>query len=328
MMLQQPMDHKYSGRVGDDDVYAFGDRALMALYSIGDAVICTDNNGVIEFMNGLAESLTGWSRSEATGSPLHHIFRILNPATHAEDIDITATLMKTARTFRLPANTILIQRSGAEIVVEDASALIRDKEGERFGVVIVFRDVSISQAVANKMAYQAQHDSLTGLPNRYVLIDRITQQMKVSKRLNTRFSLLYVDLDNFKAINDRRSHAAGDKVLIEVAKRLGICMRDTDTVSRAGGDEFVILLCGLGDITLISGVTKKILEALARPIAIDGQQEIVTASIGVSVFPEHGPDAESMINNADAAMYLVKKGGGNNCRITGMMSNQHTVRQG
>jgi diguanylate cyclase (GGDEF)-like protein len=161
------------------------------------------------------------------------------------------------------------------------------------------------------MAYLAQHDALTNLPNRIVLNDRISQAMKVSRRHRSQFAVLYIDLDNFKNINDSYSHAVGDSLLKEVAARLKYCVRDSDTVSRVGGDEFIILLTDFDDMLDVTRIGKKILTALSTPYIFSRRKYHATASIGVSIYPDNGSDAADMINHADAAMYQAKRLGGN-----------------
>jgi diguanylate cyclase (GGDEF)-like protein len=209
----------------------------------------------------------------------------------------------------LRENSILIRRDGFEIPIEDSIAPIHDGEGQPAGAVIVFRDVSVARAMALQMAHSAQHDFLTGLPNRMLLNDRISQAINLARRHMRHVAVLFMDLDGFKHINDSLGHPTGDKLLQSIAGRLVGCVRASDTVSRQGGDEFVVLLSEvqLSEDTAITA--KRILQAVAAPHSI-GQHDLhVTASIGVSVYPEDGIDTDTLIKNADTAMYQAKENG-------------------
>jgi diguanylate cyclase (GGDEF)-like protein len=212
----------------------------------------------------------------------------------------------------LTAGTILIRRDGHEAAIEDSAAPIRDWDGKMTGAVIVFHDVTAAQAMALKMAHLAQHDFLTNLPNRVLLNDRVAQAISLAKRRGTQVAVLFLDLDNFKHINDSLGHSTGDKLLQSVANRLCACVRASDTVSRQGGDEFVVLVTENRFTENAAQIAEKILSTLAAPHAIDEHELHVTTSIGISVYPADGQDAETLLKNADTAMYSAKKKGRNN----------------
>jgi diguanylate cyclase (GGDEF)-like protein len=175
----------------------------------------------------------------------------------------------------------------------------------------VFRDVSKAEALSSKMEHQAQHDFLTNLPNRILLHDRIDQAITRSMRNQTQLAVLFLDLDNFKHINDSLGHGFGDKLLQSVARRLLDCVRASDTVSRQGGDEFVILLTG-GEAGLdAAAIADKVRTALAAPHTIDGCELFITTSIGIGMYPNDGRDANELLKNADTAMYCAKGRGKN-----------------
>jgi len=207
---------------------------------------------------------------------------------------------------------VLVRRDGKECAIEDSAAPIHDRDGRVAGAVIVFHDVSRSLATALKMSHLAQHDPLTGLANRSLLAERLSRAIGLARRHRKQVALLFLDLDCFKHVNDSLGHAIGDQVLRSVADRLTACVRDTDTVCRQGGDEFVILLAEIERPRDAARVAEKLRAALAVPHLVGGQQVHVTASIGISVFPEDGVDVGAVLRNADAAMYRAKASGGGN----------------
>ena len=283
--------------------------AQVTLNSIGDAVACTDISGNITFLNLVAERMTGWPREEGTGRPMAEVLRILD-ATSRETIQNPMELaVGKNRTVHLPLNCVMISRDGFEIPIEDSASPIHNREGRATGAVIVFRDVSAAQAMALQMAHSAQHDFLTGLPNRMLLNDRVTQAIALAQRHMKKVAVLFLDLDGFKHINDSLGHPIGDKLLQSVAKRLVDCGRSSDTVSRQGGDEFVVLLSEVEQSDDAAITARRMLQAVAEPHSI-GQHDLhVTTSIGVSIFPDDGLDAETLIKNADTAMYQAKENG-------------------
>ncbi len=214
----------------------------------------------------------------------------------------------------LKTGTVLVRRDGSEVSIEDSAAPIHDSGEELCGAVMVFHDISASKAMTEKMAYMAQHDFLTDLPNRVLLNDRINQAIGLAARRDTSLSVLFLDLDHFKPINDSLGHAVGDQLLQSVARRLSDCVRSSDTVSRVGGDEFILLLPGDSKTESPETIARKVLGALSAPHYIAGHELVITASIGISSYPEDGTDAESLIRRADSAMYETKGKGRNNYR--------------
>jgi diguanylate cyclase (GGDEF)-like protein len=212
-------------------------------------------------------------------------------------------------TLHLPSNSVLIRRDGFEIPIEDSVAPIHDHEGRVRGAVIVLRDVSAARAMARQMTHSAQHDFLTGLPNRMLLNDRVDQAITLAPRHKNKVAVLFVDLDGFKHINDSLGHAIGDKLLQSVAGRLVECVRSSDTVSRQGGDEFVILLSEVERSEDAAISAKRLLEVVAQTHPVDQHDLHVTASVGVSVYPDDGMDAATLIKNADTALYQAKANG-------------------
>jgi diguanylate cyclase (GGDEF)-like protein len=214
----------------------------------------------------------------------------------------------------LTINCVLIRRDGYESAIEDSAAPIHDRGGRITGAVIVFHDVSAARAMSTQMTHTAQHDPVTNLPNRILLNDRISQAIALTRRRreNRPLALLSLDLDRFKYINDSLGHAVGDKVLQSVSQRLLAGVRGSDTVSRIGGDEFVILLSEIARAEDAATIATKMLLFLNAPHEIDGTDVDVDGSIGISIYPGDGGDAETLIKNADLAMYHAKGKGRNN----------------
>jgi diguanylate cyclase (GGDEF)-like protein/PAS domain S-box-containing protein len=181
-------------------------------------------------------------------------------------------------------------------------------DGRIVGLMGITREINELKQVETSLQYLATHDSLTSLPNRYLMIDRLTQILARSMREKTTFALLFVDIDDFKEVNDSNGHAAGDDLLRSVAERLRSSLRASDTVARIGGDEFVLILEG-ADRTGATVAAEKIRGLIAAPVILHGRLASVTATVGISLFPEHARDAEGMLAAADNAMYLQKKNG-------------------
>jgi diguanylate cyclase (GGDEF)-like protein/PAS domain S-box-containing protein len=288
------------------------ERAQVTLNSIGDAVMSTDVRGNITYLNVVAESLTGWSGKEAAGRPLEEVFRIIDATTREAAPNPMTLAMRENNTVGLTPNCVLIRRDGAETAIEDSAAPIHDRRGQVTGAVIVFRDVSAARALTVRMSYLAQHDSLTDLPNRMLFSDRLTEAIAMAQRYRRNLAVLYMDVDRFKHINDSLGHDVGDRLLQSIAVRLYACVRSSDTVSRQGGDEFVILLSEVTHVEDAGVIAEKILNALKTPYRIDDHDLHLTVSIGIASYPEDGAEAEALMKNADLAMYHAKDNGRNN----------------
>ena len=208
------------------------------------------------------------------------------------------------------------QREEAAIVkaVLDESTHARVRDANERLIVATIHAQAMTEAAelaAEQMSYMAEHDVLTGLPNRALLTDRLAQAIALAQRHEKKVALMYLDLDHFKHVNDSLGHAVGDQLLLSVAKRLQRCIRLSDTVSRQGGDEFVVLLTEIDEVQDAVLTAEKVIEAMARPHVVSGNQLHVTFSIGISIYPDDGRDGESMLKNADTAMYQAKKTGRN-----------------
>jgi diguanylate cyclase (GGDEF)-like protein/PAS domain S-box-containing protein len=288
------------------------ERAQVTLDSIGDAVMSTDIHQNVTYLNIVAEILTGWSRAQAAGHPVEEIFRIIDSVSRERVANPMVRAVRENKTVGLTPNCILVRRDGEEFAIEDSAAPIHDRRGQVTGAVMVFHDVSTARALSMRMSYLAQHDSLTDLPNRILLNDRLTQAMTLAGRHRQKLAVLFLDIDHFKHINDSLGHVVGDKLLQSVAHRLLACVRTSDTVSRQGGDEFVILLSELSHSQDAVVSAEKILTSVGTRHQIDQHDIHITASIGISTYPDDGMEVEPLIQQADFAMYHAKESGRNN----------------
>ncbi|MBZ2190552.1 diguanylate cyclase [Alcanivorax sp. JB21] len=298
-------------RRADEALFEEKERARVTLGSIGDAVLVTDIQGNVTYLNQVAENLTGWGSAAAIGKALPDVFNITNSKTGKRARNPALHAMAENATVGLAANCVLHHLDGSETGIEDSAAPVYDRHGEVTGAVIVFRDVNQSRAVTRKMAWLGSHDSLTGLANRVLLEERFKQVVSLANRNARQAAMLFVDMDNFKQINDVLGHRVGDHVLQAVAGRLLRGVRDTDTVCRHGGDEFVILLADVASPAATEQVVTKLLALFSEPLPINGHKVKVAMSIGISMYPADGKDMHALIGHADVAMYQAKAQGAN-----------------
>jgi diguanylate cyclase (GGDEF)-like protein/PAS domain S-box-containing protein len=293
------------------DLFEARERAQGTLNSIGDAVISIDPAGKVSYLNPIAEKMTGWSRADATGQPLQEVLTITDDNGRKSMLAPLQSATETINIGSAAASGILTRRDGSEFAIEHSSAPMQNDDGDVIGAVMVFRDVSVARAITQKLAYAAHHDALTGLPNRVLLESRLTQAIALARRHNCEAAVLFLDLDGFKRVNDTLGHAVGDRLLESVAGLLQRCVRSTDTVSRFGGDEFVILLSEISRPADAVEFAEKILGSLRVPHTIDHHNLLVTASIGIGLYPHDGADPQTLLRNADEAMFHAKRPGGN-----------------
>ncbi len=308
-----------------DALYIEKERAQVTLNSIGDAVICTDIGGRLSYINGAAERLTLWTSADATGRKVEEVFHIIEADSRALVSNLMTLAAQQNRILRLPATCILIRRDGTELPIEDSCAPIRDRYGRVTGAVMVFQDVSATRGLTQRLAHQATHDSLTALPNRSLLSDRLEQAVTAVHRHHTSLAVFYVDVDRFKHINDSLGHAIGDRLLQSIAARLTAGVRTSDTVSRQGGDEFVVLYIDINGTRDAALCAEKLLQSLRLPYVLDAHELHVSVSIGIAVCPQDGTGAEALLANADSAMYEAKERGRNNYQFYRRSLNESAV---
>ncbi len=314
-------------RAAEEALFAEKERAQVTLNSIGDAVLTTDLQGNVTYLNPVAETMTGWSCENALGRPLAAVFKIIDGTTRQVAPNPAQRAIAEDRAVGLAADCVLVRRDGTESAIEDSAAPIHNRDGRVAGAVLVFHDVTQSRTLAVKMAHLAQHDFLTDLPNRALLTERLSQAIGLAHRHGRQLAILFLDLDNFKNINDSLGHLIGDKLLQSVAHRLRACIRATDTVCRQGGDEFVILLAEIERPQDAADIAEKLRAAFAAPHPIGGQELHVTLSIGIGVYPDDGASVDAVMQSADTAMYAAKAGGRDNYQFFRADMNTRAVRR-
>ena len=294
----------------DNALFREKERAEVTLHSIGEAVIATDAEGKVDHLNEVASQLTGWSTDEARGLPLSRIFNVVQEDTREPVQDPASRCLKEGSIFALGAGSLLVGRDGKEYAIEESVAPIRDHEAKIIGVVVVFRDVTQSRSMAQQVSWQATHDPLTGLANRREFESRLAELVE-SAHQGLRHVLLYVDLDQFKLVNDTCGHVAGDELLRQLATLLHAKVRENDMVARLGGDEFGVLLA---QCSIDRG--REVAEAL-RQLITDfrfvwgGKAFEVGASIGLVEMSQVTDSVTSILSAADAACYVAKDQGRN-----------------
>lgn len=287
--------------------------AKATLHSIADAVITTNTEGLCVYMNPTAEKLTGFTLETAQGLPINTVVRFINHDGNSEN-DFNAFIhnMLNGHSVKEIVPRYVINKSGDEYAVNINGNPIKGESDKISGTVFALTDITDTLQFSKEISHLATHDQLTGLANRILFYEQIEKALASCNRQGNFLAVLFIDLDDFKKVNDGMGHAVGDLLLIEVATRLLANMRHVDTVARWGGDEFVILLNYLLVEENITGIVVKILERLAQPFYFDGLTLYVTPSIGISVFPKDGLTAEELLAHADAAMFQVKENGRNN----------------
>ena len=284
--------------------------AATVVKTVEEAVLVTDANNLIVSVNPAFTAITGYLPEDVIGKNP----RVLASGKHSKEYfkELWGTLLSSGSWH----GEIWDRRKSGESYVKWLSIkLVRDEVGHLTHHVGVFSDISERKAAEERMQHLAHYDVLTDLPNRALFSDRLQREIALAKRNKTRMALMFLDLDDFKPVNDMFGHTAGDLMLKEVAKRLLSCVRGSDTVARMGGDEFVVLLPTIEAEQDAMLVADKILHALAQPFDLAGQSAHISASIGLVVYPEHGSDERALTKNADIAMYYAKENGRNNVTL-------------
>ncbi|HRD66254.1 MAG TPA: EAL domain-containing protein [Candidatus Competibacter sp.] len=275
-----------------------------------DAIMVTDAAGVIKSINPAFTTVTGYQPREAIGlTP-----RLLESGR--EDDQFFADVWRSLRETGKWSGELWQRRKNGEIYpVWETIAAVHAPDGHVVEYVAFFNDITARKRAEQEVFHRANYDLLTGLPNRNLLCERLDQTLKQARRYSRRAVLMFVDLDGFKQVNDTLGHGVGDMLLCQVAARLGVCVRDTDTVARQGGDEFVVVLPDMADEEDASVVAEKIIARLTEPFDLGGNVVRIGASVGVAFYPDHGASAEQLLRHADLAMYQAKLAGRGAYRI-------------
>jgi diguanylate cyclase (GGDEF)-like protein/PAS domain S-box-containing protein len=283
------------------------------LNSVSEGVHVLDMNGVIIAGNTASRIMFGCEDADSlVGKPGHetiHHHHADNSIFPVEDCPIHATL--TDGKYRHVQDDVFWRRDNTCFPVEYKCAPLRDKAGKMYGVTVVFRDISERKKAEQHIIYLTQHCPLTDLPNRLLFGDRLKQAIRNAKRSRTRFGLLFVDIDGFKPVNDRYGHAVGDMLLQRIGNRMKQCIRESDTIARIGGDEFVAILPIVNEAEDAISIAEKLRQSIEEPFSVENCILGVSASIGVAIYPDDGLDEETLQVKADHAMYKAKNRGGN-----------------
>jgi diguanylate cyclase (GGDEF)-like protein/PAS domain S-box-containing protein len=313
MVVRQVISLRIAREVSETDRFA-----AEIIENAGEGIVLYDPELRYVLWNHFMEELTGLRADEVIGYTAADIF----PHIHEQQVDVMLRRALAGETVSSPdihyeiAST---QRSGW------VSSVYRphlDADGRVAGVIGLIRDITARKEAEQQIEYQAYHDALTGLANRRLFQEHLSLAVALAQRRARLVAVLFLDLDHFKVVNDSLGHSIGDELLREIARRLKAAVRDGDIVARVGGDEFTIVLQELHDRAAAAVVAQKVLRAVSEPLEISGHRLYVTTSIGITLFPEDGEDAETLLKNADAAMYRAKAGG----RNTYQMSTQELSR--
>ncbi|MFP3564962.1 EAL domain-containing protein [Paraburkholderia sp. SIMBA_030] len=283
----------------------------VTLHSIDDGVVTTDPDGRVTYLNPAAERLTGWPVAQARGRDLKDVFDARNESTRVHASNPVTQCLAENRVVSSTDDTVLISRGGAENAIKDSAAPIISTSGEVLGVVLVFHDVTEERRLAKEMTYRATHDALTGLLNRSEFETQLSRVLSHAREAGSRHAVLYIDLDQFKVVNDTFGHIAGDQLLQQVTEQLGQCIRATDTLARLGGDEFGVILeqC---DTERARRIASQICERLDEfRFAYNGRRFHIGASIGLVPIDDRWPTTAAVLQAADSACYAAKDAGRN-----------------
>lgn len=304
------------------------ERGRVILESIGEGVMSTDLDGNLLYLNAVGIRMTGWPRNEAVGRKFTDVAIILDSVSRTRIADFLTAAIRENREIRSTHDMVLLDRKGAETAIDLTVAPVREPSGRVSGAVVVLHDAREAQAATlTKVTYLAEHDSLTGLPNRMLLRSRLDHAITTAASHRSHLEVLFLDLDNFKHINDSLGHAIGDMLLQSVAQQLMDCTRTRDTIARQGGDEFIILMPLENDTDGAALAAEKILIYLSQPHNIQGHMLHISASIGISTYPLDGLDADTLLKNADTAMFYAKKSGRNNYQFFNTKMNVRAVER-
>lgn len=330
LLLQQEELREALNRVRESEtaLYQEKERAEVTLYSIGDAVITTDESGCIDYLNPVAERLTGWTLDRVQDRPLRDIMRLINENTRESVANPIEQCLQCGEILELADHTLLVREDGEEVAIADSAAPIRDRSGRVIGAVMVFHDVGHARKLARQLSYQATHDALTGLYNRRAFEEQLKEALDSARQDRREHAVCYLDLDQFKVVNDTCGHIAGDELLKQLAHVLQSKVREADALARLGGDEFGVLLrhCSLDQ-------ARSIAEDLRRTVrdfrfVSDEHSFEIGVSIGVVGVTGDTHNLTEIQSAADVACYAAKEGGRNRVHVYVPNDGELQQRQG
>ena len=315
-------------RASESDLAKEKERAEVTLHSINDAVITTDENGAIEYMNPVAEALTGLVTHDVKGMALKNTIKLVDEATRSVMENPVESCLRDNQPTESMDHVLLVRPDGQEIDIAHTAAPIRDRHGALIGVVVVIHDVRHSRLMARELSYQASHDELTGLPNRREFERQLRLAVASAKLDHRDHAMCYLDLDQFKVVNDTCGHVAGDELLRQLTALLQQHVRDSDVIARLGGDEFGILFrhCTMENATrLVTTLIGKV-----RDFRFKWEQHTfdIGVSIGLVAVTEHNKDITEILSAADVACYAAKDAGRNRIHVHSANDNVLLRRQG
>lgn len=293
----------------EEELFSEKERMRLTLQSIGDAVLCTDAQGRVTYINPVAQRMTGWQAFDAADQDVDVVAPLYHNNGECVEPSPVCQALGSGKPCGPTRGVVLHRKDGHRYVVEETASPITDRHGHLNGAVMVLHDVTETMALAERMARLAQYDALTDLPNRVLLQDRARQALALARREGKSLAVMYIDLDGFKQVNDNLGHDLGDELLVQFARRMQAAVRQSDTVCRQGGDEFVVLLPGLDGPQQSTAVARKVLAVCQAPFDLQGHEVRVGLSAGLALFPQHGSAFEELARHADTAMYAAKRSG-------------------
>ncbi len=283
----------------------------VTLESIRDAVVFTDEDARILAWNAAAASMTGWAEAAVLNKRIDDVIDLREYGTDSPRQNPVHAALQNNLIVHSPGHCLLIGQDSRRVSVHLAATPIHDPQGQVHGCLLVFYDASEALRLAERISYLAQHDPLTGLPNRILLVDRLEQATRLADRTHDFVAVIFLDLDHFHQLNEQFGHAAADEYLKEIAYRLTDALRETDTVCRLGGDEFVLLLPNVRSLSTVETLIAKLQHEVGLPYDVDGAQLQSSCSMGISVYPRDSNDGETLMQLADGAMHKAKQQGRN-----------------
>jgi len=299
------------------------DAALKAIAfdATNQSMVIVDTDARVLFVNEAFKGLTGFDEGEVLG-------RTPEMYCHEKTPDFCSELAADVRRHGFWHGEAWVKRkSGDPFPVWLVIKSLKTGGGDAMGYIGTFFDISTLKKHHEKLEFMAHYDMLTNLPNRTLMYDRLKQALTLAKRHEYSVAVMLLDLDRFKDINDSMGHHVGDQLLVEVADRLEGCVRESDTVARMGGDEFLVILPEVGEATNVAHMAKKFLDSISRPLVLEGQEVYISSSIGITMFPMDGRDLNTLIKNADTAMYHAKAQGKNNFKFFTEDINKSTLER-